>query len=459
VEDLKVVLVGAASPQWSYTLMRDILVKLSEDKVCDAYRPVLVLEDVDEVNLERSFQLAECVNEKAGGRFRIERTTNQQQALEGARFVVTSIAVGTLEAMQFDLDIPKEYGIHMPVGDTISVGGAIRAARNIPAMLSIARDIESLGHPEAWLLNLSNPMSILCRAVTRETRVRTIGCCHEFYGGVGLLAERMDYKFEEWRDRLRTEILGVNHCGWMLRAEVDGKDALAVYRDQLAERGITGEVKRLYDSSWPDLRNQNVKMNLFLRHGILPYSGDRHNVEFFSEFLAPGTNLGADFGVLLTTAQERLVNWRGGARANMNDLIAGKKDIELKLSNEAFARIMFALLTGEAFYDVGNRPCSADELPGIPDGAVLERMMTYDARGVTPDPICTPMPEAVKEHLLLHARNIEDFVAAGVEGNRDVLVEALGRDPLMQNMQAGKIGEMVGRLLDAHRQYVHPAFF
>lgn len=459
MEDLRIVLVGAASPQWSFTLVRDILVRLSEDRVCDAFRPVLVLEDIDGDNLDRSARLARSVNEKAGGRFAVESTTDQKQALDGARFVVTSIAVGTLEAMQFDLDIARDYGIHMPVGDSISVGGAIRAARNIPAMLGIARDIEALGHPDAWLLNLSNPMSMLCRAITRETGVNTIGCCHEFYGGVGHLAHHLGFTFEEWRKRLRAEILGINHCGWLVRAELDGEDALALYRAALAERGITGEVRRLYDSAWPDLAHDNVRINLFLRHGVLPISGDRHTVEFFSEFMAPGTNIGADFGVLVTTAQERLVNWRGGARARMNGLIDGRADIDLKMSNEAFSRIMYALLTGEPFYDVGNRPCTGTEVPGLPDGAVLERMMTYDASGVTPDPMQTPLPEPLHAHLLLHAQNIEDIVRAGIEGDRALLVEALERDPLLENMPASKIGEMVGRLLDAHRDFVHPAFF
>lgn len=143
----------------------------------------------------------------------------------------------------------------------------------------------------------------------------------------------------------------------------------------------------------------------------------------------------------------------------MNGLIDGRADIDLKMSNEAFSRIMYALLTGEPFYDVGNRPCTGTEVPGLPDGAVLERMMTYDASGVTPDPMQTPLPEPLHAHLLLHAQNIEDIVRAGIEGDRALLVEALERDPLLENMPASKIGEMVGRLLDAHREFVHPAFF
>ena len=51
--DLKIVLIGAASPQWGFTLMRDIVVVLSEDAELAERRPALVLEDIDEINLEK----------------------------------------------------------------------------------------------------------------------------------------------------------------------------------------------------------------------------------------------------------------------------------------------------------------------------------------------------------------------------------------------------------------------
>lgn len=457
-ERLKVVLLGAASAQWGHTISRDLIVSLSQDRICDAYRPELVLEDVDGKNLGPQEQLAKRVAEKAGGRVTVSSTTDQKLALEGARFAVPTIGVGTLEAMQSDLEIPQEYGIYQPVGDTISIAGAIRAARNIPAMISIARDLETMGHPEAWLLNLANPMAILCRAVTKETKVRTIGCCHELYGGVLTLAHLLGFDIFSWRDILKMKILGINHCGWMQELSVNGKDGLAMLREFLETRGITTETKQMYDSDYPEFRGSNVKMNLFLRHGVFPYSGDRHTAEFFTEFLAPDSNKGADWGVMLTTAQERIVHWRGGARENVKTLIAGKKEIDMNLSQEAAGRIIPAILLDEPFYDVGNYPYADTSLPGIPPGTVLERMVTFDASGVHPDP-SSPLPEPLMAHLVSTAEFIEKVVSASVAGNRALLVEALEEDKLLQNMAKDKVGEMVGRLLGVHRRYVHPGFF
>jgi alpha-galactosidase/6-phospho-beta-glucosidase family protein len=458
MDQLKVVIIGAASPQWGYTLSRDFIVKLSEEAICSRYKPVLVLEDIDGHNLEMQAQLARKVADLTGNKVAVESTTDQRRAIEGARFVVTSFAQGTLEYMQYDLEIPAEYGIYQPVGDTISVGGAIRAARNIPAMLSIAHDMQELAEKDAWLLNLCNPMSTLCRAVTKETDVNTIGCCHELYGGVKSLSEILDFPYEKWREQLTFDVLGVNHCAWMQYLQIDGEDGFARLREFLIERGITGEVKRLYDSDHPELRHVNLKINLFLRYGVLPYSGDRHNGEFFTQFVNRDTNKGADFGILLTSPQERLVHWRGRARQRTKELLAGKEEIELKISQEASSRIMAAMVLDEPFYDVGNVPFHDGNLPGVPDGAVLERMMTYDGKGYRPDRV-EPLPDELMEHLTLHANNIEKIVTASVEGDRALLVGALEADLLLKNMDATKIPEMVDRLLTASKAYMHPGFF
>ena len=136
--DLKIALIGAASPQWGFTLMRDIVVVLSKEVELANRRPVLVLEDIDEIHLEKAHRLAEMVAARTGDRVRVQSTAHQREAIANAHFVVTTLAVGSLEAMQADLEIPYEYGIYQPVGDTVSIGGAIRTARNLPALLGIA---------------------------------------------------------------------------------------------------------------------------------------------------------------------------------------------------------------------------------------------------------------------------------------------------------------------------------
>jgi len=456
--DLKVVLIGAASPQWGFTLMRDIIVMLSKDAELAGRRPVLVLEDIDEVNLEKAHRLAEMVAARTGDRVRIRSTSDQRDAIANADYVVTSLAVGSLEAMQADLEIPYQYGIYQPVGDTISIGGAIRTARNTPAFLSIARDIEQYAAPGAWLLNLSNPLSTLTRAVTRETSVNAVGLCHELYGGLATLSGWLGFDYSRWRETLEIGVLGINHCSWIQRLRVEGEDALPRLRSYIEERDIEAGSKRLYDSETPELRHENVKMILFLRHGVWPYSGDRHNAEFFDEFVNRSTNLGADYGVMLTTVQSRLVDWRGFAREAVNQRLAGRAEIDLRVSEEASARIIRAMTLDRPFYDVSNLPylpCSGESLPGVPEGTVIESMCSYDGGGAHPVAV-EPLPDPLQGHLALHAGIIEDVVEASISGDRQLMIGALERDPLLQNMDRDRIPEMWDRLAAANREWIHP---
>ena len=338
-DQLRVVFIGAASVQWGYKLTRDFLVVLSSDSGCVKRNPVLVLEDLDAENLQRTHQLAEKIAAMLGNKVRIESTTNQKEAIKGASFVVTCLAVGGLEAMASDIEIPYEYGIYQPVGDSISIGAAARAARNIPVFLDIANDMKDLAVKDAWMLNISNPMSILTRSVDREAGINVLGLCHEIYGGIGTLSRWLGFDNSQWRQVLDIGVVGINHCAWMQKLKINGEDGFPKLREFIESKGITPDSKRLYDSDVPEYRRANVKMILFLRHGVFPYSGDRHNAEFFTEFLNRDTNLGADYGVMLTTIQSRLVEWRGASRQEMNELIVGKKNMDADKIPELWDRV------------------------------------------------------------------------------------------------------------------------
>lgn len=451
---LKVVITGAGSAQWAHSIAKDILIALSQDRVVSTYAPELVLEDVDSKRLDLMDQLTTQTAAMLGCRVKVSSTTDQKEALEGARFCIASIGVGSLEAMQQDLEIPQDYGVYQSVGDTISVGGAIRAARNIPAMVSMANDLVSVGADDPLMINLTNPMSLLCRAVTRETECRTVGCCHELYGGMRVLADWLGFDSDLWRYNCEVSILGINHCGWLQSLKVDGEDGLKRLREYLDSRGMKPGINRLYDSECPDLRTQNIKIHLFLKHGVFPYSGDRHTGEFFEEFIRRETNKGADWGVVLTTGQERLLNHRGGGRALMYEMMNGKKKPDMNLSQEPVGRIIPAVLFDEPYRDVGNVPWTGDNLSGVPQGAVIERMVTYDASGVHPDPVVEPLPPQLQKHFAATAGFIEDIVTAVKERDRQLFCEALERDPLVRNMEQRLIPEMVDRLFKVHEKYL-----
>src|SRR5205085_7611687 len=97
---------------------------------------------------------------------------DRRTALGDAEYVITAFSVGGFDSMQHDIEIPQRYGVRQPIGDSVGPGGIMRALRSIPVLLDIARDVEAVA-PDAWLVNVTNPLTVLCRSVTRETGVRT----------------------------------------------------------------------------------------------------------------------------------------------------------------------------------------------------------------------------------------------------------------------------------------------
>ena len=123
--------------------------------------------------------------------------------------------------MRHDLEIPERYGLRQSVGDTVGPGGIVRALRNIPVLVGIARDMEDVC-PDAWMLNLTNPMTTLCRAVTRETGIRTIGLCHEITIAQFMLSLCSTSSFLD----LQLTVAGVNHLPFITESTQPAKRRL-----------------------------------------------------------------------------------------------------------------------------------------------------------------------------------------------------------------------------------------
>ena len=96
----------------------------------------------------------------------------------------------------------------------------MRALRNIPVFLDIARDVEELC-PDAWVLNLTNPMTTICRALTRETPLKTVGLCHEITITQFLLSLLLDVELPRPHARRSA---GSTTCPFVTALDVAGDD-------------------------------------------------------------------------------------------------------------------------------------------------------------------------------------------------------------------------------------------
>src|SRR6476646_7290759 len=220
----RIVIIGGASLQWVPKLVLDIV------NTPSLVESEIVLQDIDPAPLPDVSDFIRHVSELAGAGITVEATTDRRQALEGADYVVVCISTGAFESMRHDLEIPERYGIKQSVGDTVGPGGVMRSLRNIPVLLDIARDMHEVC-PDAWMLNITNPMTTLCRAVTRETSIRTVGLCHEIAGAQFALSLLLDAGFRD----LDFELVGVNHLPIFTSMRVNGEDAFDRLRALVAD--------------------------------------------------------------------------------------------------------------------------------------------------------------------------------------------------------------------------------
>ncbi len=393
----------------------------------------LVLMDIDPEPLPKmSAYLTKAVS-VMGVHATVSTTTSLRDALQGADFVVVTISTGGFTSMAVDLDVPAKYGIRQSVGDSVGPGGINRALRNIPVLVGIAKEMERVC-PDAWLLNITNPMTCLTRSVTRETSINAVGLCHEIGGYC--LDVAIAFK-KRWED-VHATFTGVNHFPVVTALDVDGEDGLALLAD-VTPSG-PGEPFSLEDFA----HRHQLSLALLKRLGALPAAGDRHLAEFMPWVLTEQSGWGADWGIALTPISAREKS-QADYIGDVDDILAGTKELPTWQSGEMVAPVIDSLVTGTRRDLPLNLP-NTGQCPDMPADAVVEAMCVVDGSGMRGrEPVSAPAPAA--ELLRRHSATQELTVEAAVSGDRELVRAALALDPLAGRGDLRDIDAMADDLL------------
>ena len=148
----------------------------------------LALVDTREDGLLLMTALAEKLNKQWNTGKIITHSTDRTELLPGADIVIVSIQVGQRETVwEMDWQIPLRHGVRQPYAENGGPGAFSHTARNLPVMLGIARDMERLC-PNAWYLNVTNPLIRLTHAVNKYTNIKILGLCHQLLWGYAMAA-------------------------------------------------------------------------------------------------------------------------------------------------------------------------------------------------------------------------------------------------------------------------------
>jgi 6-phospho-beta-glucosidase len=192
----------------------------------------LVLEDVDADRREVVGAMARRMLARQGYEGRLEVTGDLDAAVEGADFVLVQIRVGGQEARLRDETAPLACGC---IGqETTGAGGFAKAMRTVPVVLEIAERVRQLSAPQAWIVDFTNPVGIVTRALL-DAGHRAVGLCNVAIGFQRRFAGLLDVE----PARVVVDQVGLNHLTWVRRVLLDGEDVLpsllAEHGDELAE--------------------------------------------------------------------------------------------------------------------------------------------------------------------------------------------------------------------------------
>ncbi len=363
---MKITFMGAGSTVFAKNVLGDCM-------QTEALREAeIALYDIDGERLEESFELISALNKNTNeGRAEIRRylgVENRKDALRGASFVVNAIQVGGYDpGTIIDFEVPKKYGLRQTIGDTLGIGGIMRALRTIPVMEDFARDMEEVC-PDAWFLNYTNPMAMLSGYMQRFTKVKTVGLCHSVQVCSQDLLKRLDIEVDGFIDK----IAGINHMGWLLEiTDLQGNDLYPLIREKALAK------------------NKNEKHDDMTRFEYIKYLGyyctesSEHNAEYNPFFIKSRyPELIEKYNIPLDEYPRRCVNQIEGWKKQKEELMAGGK-ITHERSREYASHIMEAMVTNKP-YKIGGNVLNTGLITNLPANACVEVPCLVDGSGICP---------------------------------------------------------------------------
>jgi alpha-galactosidase len=427
----RVAFIGAGSTVFARNLLGDILghEELAESEI--------VLFDIDGERLSTSELVARRVADALSAPAKIVATTDRRAALDGADYAINMIQVGGYQPCTVtDFEIPKRFGLEQTIGDTVGIGGIMRGLRTIPVLLDICRDMEELC-PDAWFLNYSNPMAMNCRAVTRATRIRTVGLCHSVQATAYQLSVDLGVPYRE----IEYLAAGINHLAFFLRFSRDAED-LYPRLQELAQRGEVPDSNR-------------VRYEALRRFGYFVTESSEHFAEYVPWFIKRGRpDLIERFNIPLDEYPRRCVAQIEAWDAERARLEGGAP-IQVRPSVEYAATIVRSIETGKPRVIYGNVP-NDQLIDDLPAGCTVEVPCLVDGNGVQPTRIGALPPQVAA--LIRTNVNVQELtVEAALTGRRDHVYHAALLDPhTAAELDLDQIHQLVDALLEAHGDWVPP---
>jgi 6-phospho-beta-glucosidase len=386
----------------------------------------LVLHDISQDRLDVVGGLAGRILAKQGFPGRLTMTTSLDAAVTDAAAVLIQLRVGGQAARLVDETLPGKFG---QLGqETTGPGGFAKALRTVPIVLGIADRVRQLAATDAWIVDFTNPVGIVTRALLDEGH-RALGLCNVAIG----FQRRLAAQFGVEADRVRLDHAGLNHLSWIRRVLVDGVDRLP---EMLASDEAIASIVEDTEIPAELLRTVGAIPSYYLHyfyctdHAIAAQKVGTHRAEEVLQIERTLLDMYADPTL---DRKPELLEKRGGA-----------------YYSEAAAALVTSLLTGDGahhYVDLRNNGTIA----GLPDEAVVEVPAHVDLTGAHPVEVPPLAPEMLG--LIQAVTAYEQLtIEAATTGDTRVALRALLANPLVRQWDIAV--PLLDALLDANRAHL-----
>lgn len=201
------------------------------------------LYDIDEERNSDMEVIVDFLLKKHQSDIKLVATLDPKIAFTGANFIFSQIRVGGIKMRELDEKIPLKYGL---VGqETCGLGGFAYGMRSMKGFLEMVQYIQEYA-PDAWILNYTNPETIIAEAVRRKyPDIKIINVCDMTISIEELIAKSFGYDRKNWIP----QYYGLNHFGWYqsIFDVKEGKDIMPDLINKIREKGFDLEG---LDASW-----------------------------------------------------------------------------------------------------------------------------------------------------------------------------------------------------------------
>jgi len=404
----------------------------------------LVLYDIDPPAAERTRGSVQRIVDDAKLPAVVAVAPDLRSALRGADVVITVFQVGSVEAYEHDILIPRGYGVDQTVGDTLGPGGVFRGLRTIEALREVAEAMLEIC-PDAWLLNYANPMSANVWA-TERLGVRIVGLCHSVQGTSELLARELEVPYDE----ITFECAGVNHTAWFTTFRRGDEDLIPRIREVMTARHVEQTIPLLPRSDDAYESIERVRAELMQLTGYFHTESSHHASEYWAWFRRTPELVA---GYLDRHWDYLAICQSSDADDTNEDIVEAARANGPQHGGEFAAPIVDSLVSGHARVVYGNVR-NGGSIENLPADACVEVACLVDANGVRPTRYGSlPAACAALNQVQITVQRLT--VEAAMTGDRELVHAAVALDPLTSAVvPLPKIHEMADRMLEAEARWL-----